>query len=150
MLATEVTGIGEVAGELMGDIGNLRLRNMVGQSKRTGCDGSKELLEFCELLFGSDELADFANGLSSNEVFQELALEICGQYQPVGCGNCQGQPSFVVFAKDDFFGEEEFVGAFDFSALLHGHLCFKNCVPGPEAVEHNPIGWDYTGRIANP
>ena len=52
MLATEVTGIGEVAGELMGDIGNLRLRNMVGQSKRAGCDGCKELLELCELLLG--------------------------------------------------------------------------------------------------
>ena len=52
MLATEVAGIGEVAGELMGDIGNLRLRNMVGQSKRAGCDGCKELLELCELLLG--------------------------------------------------------------------------------------------------
>lgn len=128
MLATEVTGIGEVAGELMSDIRHLRLRNMVGQGKRAGSDGSKELFEFCELLFGGDELADFADGLAVDEMFQKQTLEICGQYQPVGCGNCHCQPSFVVFAKDYFFREEEPVGAFDLSALLHRHLCVLQIV----------------------
>lgn len=151
MLATEIAGIGEVAGELMSDIRNLRLWNMVGKGKRTGCDGSKELFEFCELLFRRDKLADFANGLAIDEMSQKLTLEISGQYQPVGCGNCHCQPSFVVFAKDYLFREEKPVGAFDFSALLHCHLRFLQIVfQGLRPWNTTQLGGTILWRIANP
>ena len=68
MLATEVAGIGEVTGELMSYIRELRLWNMIGIGKRAGCYGSKELFEFGELVLGGNELTDFANGLAVDKV----------------------------------------------------------------------------------
>lgn len=150
MLATEIASIGEVEGELLGDISSLRFGCVVGSCEISGCDGSEETLEVGELIFVGDELEDLADGLAFDQMVDEGALEIIGQQEPVGSGHCHHQPSFRMTAEDDLVGEEETIGAVDFSALFHTLVFLQIVFQGLRPWNTTQLGGTMLRCLANP
>ena len=150
MLATEVAGIGEVEGKLVGDISSLQFGSVVGSGKIAGCDGRKETLEVGELIIVGDELEYLADGLAFDQVVDEGALEIIGQQEPVGRGYCHHQPSFRMTAEDDLVGKEETVGAVDGCALFHTFVFLQIVFQGLRPRNTTQLGGTMLRCLANP
>ena len=150
MLATEVAGIGKVEGELAGDISSLWFGCAVGPGEIAGGNGRKETLEVGKLIFVGDELEDLADGLAFDEMVDERALEIIGQQEPVGRGNCHNQPSFRMTAEDNLVGKEETVGAVDFSALFHTFVFLQIVFQGLRPWNTTQLGGTMLRCLANP